>query len=171
MKKISSLLIICSTILFFASCKKDSGSGGSNYYIKANIGGTEKTFTSTPLVIKFDQTGAYSISLSAGAGGSSLESLGLQIEQSSGPITAGTYSDDGNSDAVVGGAYNPGSTDVSDIYGAGLQISSTAPLKVTISEISDTKVSGTFSGEFFDNSGTGSNSLMITNGEFNLPIQ
>lgn len=173
MKKINSILLVCLSFLFFAGCSKDDNSGGgNNYFIKANIGGTAKTFSATPLVVKINQAGTYSLSMSAGAGGGSLEGLALQINQTSGPIAAGTYSDDaGSSDYVVAATYNPNSSDVAAIFGAGLKISTTAPLQIVISSITDSQVTGTFSGEFFDNSGTGSNSLLITNGEFSLPVQ
>ena len=170
MKKITSLLFVCSSLLFFASCKKDSGDG-TNYYIKANIDGTEKTYNSTPLAFSVNQSGTYSLAMSASAGTGSSEGLALQINQSSNPITATTYTDGTGGDYALGGDYNPGTTDVSKLYGAGLQLSTTAPLTITITQITSSQVSGTFSGEFFDNSGAGSNSIMITNGEFSLPIQ
>jgi len=172
MKKIGSLLIICFSILFFVGCKKDSvNSSSSAYYMKATIGGTAKVFTFNPNVIKFDVGGTSSLAFNAAIGSTSLEGLALQITRSPGTITAGTYTDGGNNDYVVGGTYNPGSNDLSAIYGAGMKISVTAPLKVVITQITASKVTGTFNGEFFDNSGSGSKSLLITNGEFNLPIQ
>lgn len=172
MKKINSLLFVCLSFLFFAACSKDDNSGGGpKYFIKANVGGTAKTFSANPLVVKINQSGTYSLSMSAGAGGSSLEGMALQINQTSGPITAGTYNETLLGDYVIAATYNPNTSDVSAIYGAGLKISTTAPLQIVISSITDSEVSGTFSGEFFDNSGVGSNSLLITSGEFKLPVQ
>lgn len=171
MKKFSSLLLVCFSILFFAACKKDSDNGPT-YYIKANIGGTEKTYSAIPIAVQINQGGTYSLAISAAANANSSEGLGLQINKTSGPITAGTYSDASNSnDYVIAGIYNPGTSDISAIFGAGLKISVSAPLNIVISEITDSKVSGTFSGEFYNNSGTGTDSLLITNGNFNIPIQ
>src|SRR5436305_11689079 len=153
MKKISSLLLVCLSLLFFASCNKSSG-GGSNYYIKANIDGTEKTYTTNPLVVSINQNSYYSLAVSAGSANSSSEGISLQITQNSGAITSGTYID-GTAGAsyTLGGDYNPGTTDIAKIYGAGLQLSTTAPLTITITQLTNSQVSGTFSGEFFDNSG------------------
>ncbi|MBV9962775.1 MAG: hypothetical protein JO072_11050 [Parafilimonas sp.] len=173
MKKISSVLFVCLSLLFFASCKKSSG-GGSNYYIKANVDGTEKTYTSTPLAFTINQSGTYSLNMSASASKdtSSYEGLSLQINQSGAPVTAGTYID-GTSGAnyVLAGIYNPGTSNLSSIFAAGAQLSTTAPFTITITSISSSQVSGTFNGEYFDNDGFGSNSVIITNGEFSLPIQ
>lgn len=171
MKKISSIIFICFSVLFFASCKKDSGSG-TNYYMKATIDGTEKTYSSTPLALSVNQSGTYILSMSASASAGSSEGLGLQITQSSGPIAAGTYTDGASGVSyLLSGVYNPGTVNSSDIYGAGIQLSATSPLTITITNVSTSAVSGTFSGEFFDNSGAGTNSIMITDGSFNLPIQ
>ena len=64
MRKINSLYLVCLFLISFAACKKDSGSGGSsNYYIKANIAGTEKNYTSTPMAIAINQGGTYSLSM------------------------------------------------------------------------------------------------------------
>ena len=171
MKKLSFFLLAFFTVLFF-SCKKDSSSSGSssNYYIKATVGGTQKNYTSNPLVTIINQSNIYSMSLSAGAGGTSLEGLALQITQNNTPILAGTYLESGTT-YTIAGDYNPGSTDVSAIFGAGLNPLSAQPLQITISQLSDKIVSGTFSGEFYSNSGVGSDSLLVANGSFNLPIK
>jgi len=169
MKKFISLSLIVISISLFTACKKDSSGGGSNYYVKANVGGTDKNYTSNPMAVIINTSGSYSLAISGGAGGSSLEGLALQINSNTGPVTAGTY-DENSNDYAIGAVYNPNSSDVSAIFGAGLKLSS-HPLQIIISNISDKEVSGTFSGEFYDNSGTGTDSLLVTNGEFKVPIQ
>ncbi len=170
MKKSILLSVFLIFTFFFFSCKKDSDSkNSSTYYIKATIGGTEKTYTSNPLVTVINTGTVYSIALSAGAGGSSLEGLGFQITQNLKPITAGTYIETGTNEYTIAGDYNPGTTDVSAIFGAGFKPFTSHPLQIVISTLNDATVSGTFSGEFFSNSGNGSDSLLISNGSFNLP--
>lgn len=171
MKKINILYLVGFLLIAFSACKKETSGGDSGYYIKANVGGTDKNYTSTPMAITLNSGGVYSLSLAAGAGGTSGEGLSFQITQNDAPVTAGTYSEGGSGDYVVGGVYNPGTTDLAEMFGAGMHYPVSHPLQIVITNITDKKVSGTFSGEFFDNSGVGSESLMITNGSFNLPIQ
>jgi hypothetical protein len=171
MKKIISLSLIAISIFLFTACKKDSSNGGgSNYYVKANVGGTDKNYTSNPMAVIINTSGVYSLAIAGGAGGSSLEGLAFQINPNSGPVTAGTY-DESSGDYAIAATYNPGTSDVSAIFGAGLNPFSSHPLQIVISNISDKEVSGTFSGEFYDNSGTGTDSLLVTNGEFKVPVQ
>ena len=172
MKKIISLGLIAISISLFTACKKDSdnGGGGSNYYVKANVGGTDKNYTSNPMAVELNTGGVYSIAVEAGKESASPEGLGFQITQNNTAIAAGTYNEN-SSDYTIIASFNPGSSDVSAIFGAGLNPFSSHPLQIVISNISDKEVSGTFSGEFYDNSGTGTDSLLITNGEFKVPIQ
>lgn len=171
MRKINFLYLIVLLLISVTACKKETGSSDSGYYIKANVGGTDKNYTSTPMSITINSGGVYSLSLAASAGGTSGEGLSFQITQNGAPITTGTYSESGSGDYTIAGVYNPGTTDLAEMFGAGMHFSPSVPLQITIINISDKKVSGTFSGEFFDNSGMGSESLIITNGSFNLPIQ
>ncbi|HVX24835.1 MAG TPA: hypothetical protein VHB70_00735 [Parafilimonas sp.] len=171
MKKTLSISIFSFLLISFAACKKDSG-GSSGYYVKANVGGTQKNYTSTPLGIVQNDGGSYSLTIEAGAGGSSLEGLALEINQTSGAIAAGTYDElSGGSNYAIASTYNPGSSDVSAIFGAGLKLPTSQPLQIVITSISNSQVSGTFSGEYYDNSGTGTDSLLVSNGSFNVPIQ
>ena len=104
--------------------------------------------------------------MSAGAN----EGLGLQITQNGTAISTGTYTQ-GLGTYILAGVYNPGTNDVTAIYGAGLKLPTSAPLQIIILTLTATEVSGTFSGMFYDNSGVGTDSLLISNGSFNLPIQ
>src|SRR5689334_18855107 len=96
MKKVHSLLLlVCFSFLLFVSCSKKDSGGTPAYYMKATIDGTTKTYTANAIALKLDVSGTYSLSMNAVAGSSSLESLGLQITQTTGAIAAGTYTESG----------------------------------------------------------------------------
>jgi len=164
--KMKPFYLVCLFIISLAACNKDGGSGGSNYYMKANIGGTEKTYTTAPLAMQFNQNDTYVLSMSAGAN----EGLGLQITQTGTPLTTNQYIS-GSGNYVVAGVYNPGTADVTAIYGAGLKYPTSLPLQIVISSFTSSEVSGTFSGMYYNNSGIGPDSMLITNGSFSLPVQ
>lgn len=165
--KIKPFYLACLLVIAFAACSKDSGNDNPKYYMKASIGGSEKTYVSVPVALHMNQNGTDILSMSAGAN----EGLGLQITQTGAVITVGTYTQSGTGNPIIAGIYNPGTTDATAIFGAGLKFPTSAPLQIVISTLTTAEVSGTFSGMFYDNSGTGTDSLMITNGSFNLPIQ
>jgi hypothetical protein len=64
----------------------------------------------------------------------------------------------------------PASQDPAKIYSAGLQDGNNPKLQVTITTITATNVSGTFSGTFYDNDGDGPGTAAVTEGKFNLPL-
>jgi hypothetical protein len=165
--KTKPFYLFCLLIVSLAACNKDGGSGGSNYYMKANIGGTEKTYTTMPLAMRFNQNDTYVLSMSAGAN----EGLGLQITQTGTPLTTTQYLQSGSGNYVIAGVYNPGTADVTAIFGAGLKYPTSVPLQIVISNLTSSEVSGTFSGMYYNNSGVGTDSILITNGSFSLPIQ
>ena len=165
--KIKPFYIVCLLIISLSACNKDGGSGGSQYYMKATIGGTEKTYTTVPLAMRFDQNSTYVLSMSAGA----YEGMGLQITQTGTPLTTGQYTQGGSGNYVIAGVYNPGTADVTAIFGAGLKYPTSVPLQIVISSLTPSEVSGTFSGMYYNNSGVGTDSMLITNGSFSLPIQ
>ena len=170
MKKTVWLLAL-TPLLFFASCKKDSDSVPENN-IKANINDTAKTFSYAATATYIGTGSPYSLVLYAGMGSSSMEGVTLSISQNGTPITPGTYTQSGGSGIyTIGGVYNPGTTVTADIYGAGFNVGADPQFSITISSISATNVSGTFSGAFYDNSGFGVKKKVFSNGQFNLAIQ
>jgi len=170
MKTFIALLLIYFSSLFFAACKKNSDSKPT-YYMKADIGGTEKTYATNAEATRSGLGRFYFLTMRAIAGNNSSEGLILSIEQLIDTFTTGTYTERASNDYDVTGTYNPGSSDPSAVFETdGLLGALGMPLKITISEISDTQVAGTFSGEFFGRNGSDSNSILITDGEFNLPI-
>jgi hypothetical protein len=58
-----------------------------------------------------------------------------------------------------------------DVWGAGMKASPTHPFTITITEISQTRVKGTFSGGVYNENGMGNVEKVFTNGEFNVPVQ
>ena len=170
MKKTVWLLALA-PLLMFASCTKDSGSIKDNS-IKASIDDTARTFNFAATATYVSTASPYSLVLYAGTGASSNEGVTLSISQTGIPITAGTYTQSGGAGVyVIGGVYNPGTTVTSEIYGAGFNVGADPQFTITITSISATNVTGTFSGAFYDNSGFGSNKKVFSNGQFNLAIQ
>lgn len=174
MQKIYFFGLICLSLIFFTACKKNSGNGNSPYYIKATIGGTEKKYIFDAYVevnIAASSIGTtYSYLMYAGAGGSSLEGLGFQINDTT-PLITRTYDQTlGAGDYIITSNYNPGTSNLSEIFGAGLKLTTSRPLQIVITNISNTQIAGTISGEFYSNAGAGTDSLLITNGSFNLPM-
>lgn len=165
--KMKPFYFVCLLLVLFTACSKDSGGGEPGYFMKATIGGTEKNYVSVPAALHINQNGTDILSMTAGAN----EGLGLQITQTGAFITAGTYTQSSTGNPIVAGIYNPGTLDPSAIFGAGIKFPTSAPLQIVISTLTATQVTGTFSGMYYDNSGIGTDSLLISNGSFNLPIQ
>ncbi len=85
--------------------------------------------------------------------------------QSATPITPGTYLQGFGVSFSTSRYYDP-------VSGQGWQAGtpSSPPLRVVITSISSTRVIGTFSGQYFDFNGTGTNSKQLTEGEFSVPL-
>ena len=86
--------------------------------------------------------------------------------QSINPIVAGTYFQDFNVSFATSRYYDP-------VSGQGFQCnttSSTPLLTVIITSITSSRVTGTFSGQYFDLNGTGTNAKQFTEGEFSVPL-
>jgi hypothetical protein len=158
-------------LVAFASCKKENNDpDNSDYYISAKVDGVQKTYKTNTVAVKLQVDTIYSIGLSAHANATSEESFVLNIAQVNKPITTDTYIDSGADDLIVVGGYNPGTTDDTKVYGAGLQVDANPRLKITISTLTDKNVSGTFSGTYYDDGGDGSAIIAVTEGKFNLPL-
>lgn len=161
------LLITILAVSFCCSCNKelkDAGIDHNSYYIKATLNGEVKTFSDNP------SAGEYSGDLSAGfdmmaEDKTNAAEFKLNIIHPFGmPLTTGTYGNISNG-CIPSGHYRLG-----DIisYESGID-ANTSTLYITISGISITSVSGTFSGSFRNMRDT--NAIMtVANGSFNLPV-
>jgi hypothetical protein len=171
------ILLLAFTSISFISCQKEftgdtttTGTTSSGYYIKGKKDGVAFNFTTmaqakitvVPPVTLFNMI----------AFGTGLEGFNIGINFMNGTVVPGTYREDNTgTDYIVGGVYNPNSTDF--VYGAGIQVS-VKPLVITIVTKTATEVSGTFSGAFYKQSLSGtffSEYITITEGEFKLPIK
>jgi hypothetical protein len=157
-----------------------SGGGGSNssYYIKGKKDGTAFSYVNVPMAMITSIGNATMVSLSANASanGSSLEGLALQINFFNGASLATTVyaENDGSTDHLLGGVYNPNSTSI--VYGAGQSANSVKPLKITILTKTSSEITGTYEGAFYKTdvvAATLSTTeyITITEGEFKLPIK
>ncbi|MEO6290497.1 MAG: hypothetical protein ABIO76_11275, partial [Ginsengibacter sp.] len=108
-------------------------------------------------------SGYNTIAISGDASAISTEHLDITINNIA-AITTGTYSQGfglsfGTSryyDPVSGQGYQPSSTN------------STPPLAIIVTNITSNRIMGTFSAQYYDFNGTGTNAKQFTNGEFNV---
>lgn len=133
-------------------------------YFRVKIDGVLKTFhvnldgDITPLLLP------NSVAISGDNTTGTTEDLDVTI-QSATAITAGTYFQPLGLSFCTSRYFDP-------VSGQGWQAgtASSPPLKVIITSISSTRVTGTFSGQYFDLNGTGTNSKQFTEGEFSVPL-
>ena len=169
MKKAFSYSVVICLLVLFASCKKEK-TQTNDYFMSAKVGGIQKTYKSNTIAVKLQVDTIYSIALTAYGDTLTGERFFLDISQVNLPIVTSTYIDAAADNLLVVGGYNPGTTDDTKIYGAGLQTDNNPRLQITISALTTTNVSGTFSGTYYDNGGDGPGIIAVTEGKFNLPI-
>jgi hypothetical protein len=167
---ISSLIIICSLFLFSSCNKPKNDSNSTNYYMSAKVGGVLNTYKLNAVAVKVQVDTIYSIGLTAFGDTTTGARFFLDIGQTNKAITTGTYIDAAAPELLVVGGYNPGTMDDTKMYGAGLQVDSNPRLSITISALTATTVTGTFSGTYYDNGGDGPGIIAVTEGKFNLPL-
>ncbi len=166
MKKTLRLLAIF-IVMCFCACKKDADSiDTSTYYIKADFNGTEQKFSDNATA------GEYSGDITAGFAMSAKNNINnkaidLVIQHVFGiTVTNGVYeSNSGNHSFSPAGSYVIAD---SIFFGSGVVPNSSA-IKITISNLTSSVVSGTFSGVFNNRDDTNDN-IVITSGKFYLPV-
>ena len=139
------------------------GTSGTDYF-RVKIDGVLKTFNVnldgdiTPLLLP------NSVAISGDNAVGSTEDLDVTI-QSATAITPGTYFQPFGLSFCTSRYFDP-------ISGQGWQAStpSSPALTVVITSISSTRITGTFSGQYFDFNGTGTNSKQFTEGAFSVPL-
>jgi hypothetical protein len=151
----------------------NSGSGGTNptTYINCKINNVAVTFDSSASATVITASGAaYGLSIAGLANDGTLNSdspLTLSIT-SLNKIGKGTYKAAVSSNGVIC-MFVP-NTNYSANSWANSQTTASSAI-VTISNITSTKVEGTFSATLKDNIGLETNSITVTSGSFSVPIQ
>jgi len=170
---------VCLLLLCITACSKDEsteGNGTGNngtFYIRCKIDGTSKTFNISPNASKQDLgsgTTSYSIFGKAVNDPNNFESFGLSI-QIAGALAAGTYVEtDSSGNYYLAAVYNPNSTEATQIYTT--LADATNPFQITISEVTDSLMTGTFKGKMFLNTTDSTPpSVTVTEGEFKVRVQ
>ena len=177
MKKI---FILCIALIgLFASCKKSSSSGGSS--LSATVGGTNKNFSTSAYAAKASQGGFYGYGMAGFASVSTEEEIDISItnEPSGDTIIAGTYSDTSSrfnvdleylTSASLAGIDYEGGTDW-DGYNSSVGNPVTNHVKLVITSVTATTISGTFSGNVYVDGDATTTPFSITSGSFSLPIR
>jgi hypothetical protein len=120
-------------------------------------------FTSASLVTQGTSAGT----LKLGGSNSSGDSIYLSIQTSSSNIGAATYTASSTNTQVVGYYY---SNIAADAFSGGTAFTGT-PVSITITKLTPgVEVKGTFTETLKDSNGTGTNSVTITSGSFDLPL-
>ena len=162
-------------LFLIASCGKEKSvqEDLGQYYLKCKIDGVDKTFNYSAVATQQelgDGKTSYSVFGKATATPDNLESLEFSILFSV-PFAKGTYKEtDPTDDYLLGGIYNPNTTDPGKIYAS--RNDEGDPLQVTFNEITTTTLSGTFKGKLFMNStDPNADSVIISNGQFKVKLQ
>lgn len=159
----------------FASCKKSSSTPPT--LLTASLNGTNKNFGVSASGIKAVQSGITGYAAIGAVSISTGEEIDINIDNSlSGDsIVPGTYSDT-SSRFVVDLQYNTSA--LGDSYEGGTETDGSQSgatgvsnhLKLVITSITATTISGTFSGNMYLNGDPTSTVIAVTNGSFNVPL-
>lgn len=171
-KTFLSLFLIFLVTILFSACKKDKNEPDSSSYISFKMDNSQKIMKVKATAVLVSQENFNSIAFTAYHDTTSAEVIYIQISEKGKQITANSYTatGPGSEDLLVIAGYMPASQDPAKIYSAGLQRDSNGRLNVTITTLTSTNVSGTFSGTFYDNNGEGPGTATVTEGKFNLPL-
>ena len=175
MKNIIVLFLVA--VMLSAGCSKDKDE--STYYVTFMVDGVKKSFTNYTFG-HFETTGGFTELSMLGANSSTADDnyAGIYINNYPGllPITTGVY-EDSSIDFTVLATYA-----IDDVeYEGGQTVSDNViqynipghqRFTVIITEITQTSIRGTFSGDYYEGGDvqTGTK-LRITNGEFNVQIR
>jgi len=160
-----------------ASCGKEkSGEEDvSQYFIKCKIGSVDKTFKYKVLGHKEEVSAGvtnYSFSATATNDANNYEGVGFTI-QSSIPVAVGTtYKEtDPTTDYFLAGIYNPNTQDPNKMFAS--NYNEVNPFQIKFTEITETTISGTFSGKLtlLNSTDPNADSAVISNGQFKVKLQ
>src|SRR5690606_38068988 len=174
-----TLILLLSATVLFAGCSKSGTSDSSdNYYIKGKKNGADFSYTNYAMATIFEIIADHtSLSLSANNSSNAGDLTGMVLGinfSNGGSLAPGTYIEDGGGVIyAVSGVRNPNSTTI--VYGAGgIHVPTARPLKIVITSITDTEITGTFEGAFYKQDLSipeyYDEYLDFTEGEFRLPL-
>ena len=169
----------------FVSCSKNGdkpvdpnpGGGGRNpppvstYYMKMKIDGVQKNFPIAGAATS-QEDGQFALVIGAAKDTISdqAEALTFVIASNINAITADSYVEGTHDNYSLLGFYAPQNATDEQIFDGSVKLTPTAPVKVTITQLTDKIVKGTFSGIYYDQEGNGTNQKVITDGEFTAQI-
>lgn len=165
-------LFFAFALISFSACKKDSGSNsGGGYYIKFKRDGKEIKMTYSPQAVFADVSliGLYNGTFEAFTSDGKTTMLIIIYDAS--PVAAGkTYTQDFLSTASLPQAQLAYTDETTTGYSSGSTIlNPDASTTVSISDLTDTYIKGTFSGKLLTSDYKGIK-YTITDGEFYLKI-
>ncbi|MBN8855872.1 MAG: hypothetical protein BGO55_15940 [Sphingobacteriales bacterium 50-39] len=160
------------------SCNK-SHNTGSAYYIKATIDGVSKNFSGNVFATTVSNVQTNAVNINGLFSSSDGEGFNLAINSHAANvyITPGIY-DDTSSVYTIALTYAPSAT--STLYASGNLTSDSAAhngvtivnhLKVAISAVTSTGITGSFSGDIFLNGNAASDKKTVTEGTFFAKFQ
>jgi hypothetical protein len=156
------LLTFLSLGILFSACKKSSTTSSSSYYMQANANGTTVKYTGYTSAISTSLQGNFILDIQGQASlTSQLDILSAVIMDTS-PITTKTYTDvivNGSPQGVVGYYDHTGNQ-----YSSAFAV--VPAVTITITQITSTYVTGTFSGTVSDLSSSGP--VTLTSGSFKV---
>ena len=148
-----------------ASSNSNNGTGN---YLTAGIGGSNYTFDSSLNATNNNASGLSSMMIhgaDSGTAASFIITLNTQGSIAKGTSNLSTISNPSGTFCTVSYVDNNNKIWATALSGQ------TGSFQVTITNITSTIAQGTFNGTLYDNSGTGSNSLVVANGQFSVPIK
>jgi len=164
MKQSFLLLAIVSFGVLFPSCKKNSPND-SGYFVQANVNGTLVKNTGYTAAISTSVSGNYVLDIQGQESLTSSTDILAAVIMDGAPITTKTYTDEmvnGSPQGIVNYYDHTGKQ-----YSSALAI--TPAVTITITAITSTYVTGTFSGTAVDiNSGS---TVTLTDGSFKVKKQ
>ena len=160
--------IVILALFATTSCKKDGGSSSSGYYVKFKLNGTQKQYSETTAAVFTDAFSVHQCSMvgEETKSASIYEGMAISIYSDAAIAANVTYTDQ-----IVASLGTPQATLLftdSDGTQTTSAFLSNANVKVTITQMDDKTVTGTFSGNIGDISDISGNES-ITEGQFHLP--
>jgi hypothetical protein len=140
----------------------------SSYYMKMKIDGVQENFTIAQAA-KQEDNGTFTLVVGGVKDSTSTEELDLVVSSSS-TVGTGEYTEGQHDNYGIIALYAPANATDQQVFYGGVTPTPNAPVKITITQITDTQVKGTFSGTYYDQQGAGPNKKAITDGEFTAQI-
>jgi hypothetical protein len=169
MKIRRSIFTVLSTAILFLSCKKNSdlSNAESGYYLKFKMKGEWVLWrvVTSDIAADPDNEGQYDLVI-AGQADDNAAALQLRIQMNgSAPITAGDYSSDERHMPILYLKLTPEFQAYSIGSATGMENSK---YTITISSITDSTVTGRFTGNYLENKLVPDDIVEISEGQFNM---